>query len=116
MNRVKKRPQKVVVVGIIRSDRQKCPIIFVEANEKTNRLVHNKLLDRHVIPRVKVFYPEGKFVFQQDKAPSHNAAAVQAKLNQELGGARSRVVKQDVTFPVPIPQLARLPLLERFEG
>ena len=85
LNPVKKHPQKVLVVGVIGSDGQKCLTIFVDADEKIDRLVCSKLLDRRVIPWVKVIYPEGKFVFQQDNAPTHNAAAVQAKLARNLG-------------------------------
>ena len=85
-NPVNKHPQKVMVLGVIGSDGQKCPIIFVDANEKINRLVYEGLLDRHVIPWVKATYPEGNVVFQQDGAPAHNAAAVQVKLTEELGG------------------------------
>jgi len=85
-NPVNKHPQKVMVLGVVGSDGQKCPIIFIDANEKINRQVYEGLLDTHVIPWAKATYPEGNFVFQQDGAPAHNATAIQAKLTEELGG------------------------------
>ena len=81
-----KHPQKVMVLDVVGSDGQKCPIIFIDANEKINRQVYEGLLDTHVIPWIKATYPEGAFDFQQDGAPAHSATATQARLSEELGG------------------------------
>ena len=93
-----------MVLGVIGSDEQKSPTIFVDADGKIDRLVYEGLLDRPVIPWVKVTYPEGNFVFQQDVAPDHNIA-VQLKLAEELVGS-------SVTRPQP----ARLRHVERPAG
>lgn len=85
-NPVNKHPQKVMVLGVVGSDGQKCPIIFVNANEKIDSKVYGRLLDMHVIPWIKKTYPDGKFVFQQDGAPAHTSKSIQEKLHQELGG------------------------------
>ena len=44
---------EVIVLGVAGSDGQKCPIIFIDANEKINRQVYGGLLDTHVIPWIK---------------------------------------------------------------
>ena len=78
-----------MVLGVTGSDEQKSPTIFVDADVKTDRLVYDGLLDRSVIPWVKVTYPEGNFTFQQDVAPYHNIAVAKARLTEELGGLLS---------------------------
>ena len=78
-----------MVLGVIGSDEQKSPTIFVDDDGKIDRLVYEGLLDRPVIPRVKVSYPKGNFAFQQDIAPDHNIAVVEAKLTKELSGLLS---------------------------
>ena len=45
-----KRPQKVMVLSVIGSDGQKCPIIFFDADENIYRPVYEELLDRPIIP------------------------------------------------------------------
>ena len=55
-----------------------------------NRLVHEGFLDSHINPRVKTTCPKGHFAFQQQTAPFNNAAAVQAKLTEELAGPDHR--------------------------
>lgn len=55
-----------MVLGVIGSDEQKSPTIFVDADGKIDRLAYEVFLVRSVIPLVKVFYPEGNFAFQQD--------------------------------------------------
>ena len=86
-NPVNKHPQKVMVLGVVGSDGQRCPIIFVDANEKISKAVYERLLDRDVIPWILRTYPDGQFVFQQDGAPAHTAGSIQRKLTEELGGA-----------------------------
>ena len=75
-----------MVLGVIGSGGQKCPVIFVDANEKINRAVYERLLGTIVIPWIKATYPDGNFVFQQDGAPAHNPNAIQRKMSEELGG------------------------------
>ena len=49
-----KHPQKMMVLGIVGSDGQKCPIIFIDSNEKINRpSLRAGLLDTHMIPWIK---------------------------------------------------------------
>lgn len=85
-NPVNKHPQKVMVLGVVGSDGKKCPMIFIDANEKVNRAVYERLLDNDVIPWILKTYPDGNFVFQQDGAPAHTASSIQQKLTEELGG------------------------------
>ena len=47
-----KRPQKVMVLSVIGSDGQKCPIIFFDADENIYRPVYEGLLDRPIVPWV----------------------------------------------------------------
>ncbi len=44
-----KAPLKQMVLGVIGSDDQKCPIIFVSAGERVNADVHQDLLRKHVV-------------------------------------------------------------------
>ena len=75
-----------MVLGVVRSDGQKCPIILIDADKKINRQVYEGLMVTHMIPWIRGTYPEGNFVFQHDGVPTHSAAAIRAKLTEELGG------------------------------
>ena len=75
-----------MVLGVVGSDGQKCPVIFVNASEKIDSKVYGRLLDTHVIPWIKKAYPDGKFFFQQDGATAHTSKSSQEKLLRELGG------------------------------
>ena len=76
----------MMVLGAIGSYGKKCPIIFVDTDEKIYRIVYEGLLDRPVILWVKATYLEGNFTFQLDGAPDHKIAVGQAKLTKEVGG------------------------------
>ena len=52
----------------------------------TDRLVHEGFLDT----TIKATCPKGHVALQQHGAPSNNAAAVQTKLTEELGGPDHR--------------------------
>ena len=67
------------------SDVKKCPRIFIDAIEKVNIAVYERLLDNDVIPWILKTYPDGHFVSQQDGAPAHTASSIQQKLTEELG-------------------------------
>ena len=67
---------EVIVLGVAGSDGQKCPIIFIDANEKINRQVYEDPMITHMIPWIKGTYPEGNFIFQQDGALAHSAATI----------------------------------------
>jgi hypothetical protein len=48
-----KAPLKQMVLGVIGSDGQKCPIVFVSAGESVNADVYLDLLRKHVVPWIK---------------------------------------------------------------
>lgn len=79
-----KAPAKVMVLGVVGSDGQKCPIIFVDAGEKVNADVYCRLLAKHVVPWLQKTYPNGNYVFQQDGAPAHTARSTQRFLEENM--------------------------------
>ena len=104
-NPVNKNLQKVMVLGVVGSDGQKCPVIFVNASEKIDSKVYGRLLDTHVIPWIKKAYPDGKFFFQQDGATAHTSKSSQEKLLRELGG-ETHFWRKDM-WPPQSPDLTR---------
>jgi hypothetical protein len=79
-----KAPLKQMVLGVIGSDGQKCPIVFVSAGERVNADVYQGLLRKHVVPWIKRTYPDGNYVFQQDSAPAHTARTTQEFLTETM--------------------------------
>ena len=69
MNPVNSHPRKVRVLGEVGSDGKKCPIVFIDAYEKVNRTVYERLLDSDVIPWILNTNLDGNFVFQRDGEP-----------------------------------------------
>ncbi len=67
-----KAPLKQMVLGVIGSNGQKCPIVFVGAGERVNADIYQDLLQKHAVPWIQRAYPNGN-VFQQDSAPAHIA-------------------------------------------
>jgi hypothetical protein len=67
-----KAPLKQMVLGVIGSNGQKCPIVFVGAGERVNANIYQDLLQKHAVPWIQRAYPNGN-VFQQDSAPAHIA-------------------------------------------
>lgn len=72
-----KHPTQVMVLGILGSDGQRMPPYFFGPNEKINTECYYKVLRYTVLPWLKVKYPQGNYVFQQDGAPAHMSAKVQ---------------------------------------
>jgi hypothetical protein len=57
---------KQMVLGVISSDCQKCPIVYVSAGKRVNANVYQDLLRKHVVPWIQRTYSGGNYVFQQD--------------------------------------------------
>jgi DDE superfamily endonuclease len=79
-----KAPLKQMVLGVVGSDGQKCPPIFVAAGERINAAIYQELLRQHVVPWLKRTYPDGNYVFQQDSAPAHAARSTQDFLRENM--------------------------------
>ena len=78
-------------------------MIVIDANEKVNMAVYERLLDNDVIPWILKTYPGGNLVFQQDGAPVHTASSIQQKLTEKLGGEAHFWRKE--TWPLQSPHL-----------
>ena len=79
-----KHPASVMVLGIVASDGNKCPPIFIKEGVKINAQVYQKLMRYHVLPWLKATYPDGNYVFQQDSAPPHKAKTTQEWMKRNL--------------------------------
>jgi hypothetical protein len=73
-----------MVLGVIGSNGQKCPIVFVSAGERVNADVYQDLLRKHVVPWIQRTYPDGNYVFQQDSVPAHTARTTQEFLRETM--------------------------------
>ncbi len=62
-----------MVLGVVGSDGQKCPIIFIVAGERVNAVIYQDLLGQHVVPWIQRMYLDDNYVFQQDSVPAHTA-------------------------------------------
>ena len=62
-----------MVLGVVGSDGQKCPLYFIKEGLKVNAEVYKRILRTHVLPWLKAAYPDGKYIFQQDGARPHTA-------------------------------------------
>ena len=78
-----KHPAGVMVLGIIASDGNKCPPIFVPSGLKVTSDAYIELLQKFVLPWLKKNYPHGNFVFQQDGAPAHTSNKTQKWLQDQ---------------------------------
>ncbi len=74
-NEVSKVPKKIMVLRVVGSDGQKCPMVFVEEGEKVTAEVYIRLMKKHIIPWIRRTYPPGTYVFQQDGAHAYTARA-----------------------------------------
>lgn len=84
VNAFAKNPGKVMMLGVVGSDGQKCPAVFVAAGERLDAAAYQDLLRRHVVPWLKRAYPDGNYVFQQDGAPCHTANSTQQFLEENM--------------------------------
>ncbi len=80
-----KNPQKVMILGVIREDGKKCPLIFVPEGETLKAAGYIELLKR-----VKMWahsqYGIGKYIFTQDGARPHTANVTLAWLEENMPG------------------------------
>ena len=60
-----------MTLGIVSSDRRKCPIIVMKEKEKVDSLVYQKYFKKHFLPWLRKEFPDGNYVFQQDGARCH---------------------------------------------
>jgi len=79
-----KKPQSVMVLGVVGSDGKVCPPIFIPEGLRVNTEVYLRLLIDHVIPWIKANYQEGEYTFQQDSAPAHGSKKTQQFLSEEV--------------------------------
>ena len=79
-----KHSSKIMVLGVVGSDGQKCPPIFTSANEKINQDKYLEMLRQHVLPWLRRAYPGDMYVFQQDGAPAHTAEKTQDFLKSTM--------------------------------
>jgi hypothetical protein len=78
-----KAPVKQMVLGVIGSNGQRCPIVFVGAGERVNADIYQDLLQKHAVPWIQRAYPNSN-VFQQDSAPAHIAQTTQQYLKETM--------------------------------
>jgi hypothetical protein len=79
-----KHPASVMVLGIVTSDGNKCPAIFVLAGVKVNTEACIDLFETKMLPWLRKTYPKGNYVFQQDGAPAHTSKKTQQWLAMNL--------------------------------
>ncbi len=98
-----KHPASCMVLGIVCSDGQKPPPIFVPAGVKVNTEEYLRLLESKLLPWLKKTYPRGNYVFQQDGAPCHTS-----KRTQEWLGANFADFWDKTVWPPSSPDLSPL--------
>ena len=76
--------QKIMMLGVVGSDGQRCPPIFVAVGERLNAAAYQALLHQYVVPWLKRAYRGGQYVFQQDGAPCHTALSTRHFLEVEM--------------------------------
>ena len=82
-NFVCKNPLKVMVLGIVGSDGQKCPVIIMKEKEKVTSEVYQHYLRKTFLPWVREAYPDGNYVLQQDGASYHTSNSTAQFLREE---------------------------------
>lgn len=83
-NKKSKHPASIMVLGVVSSDGQKCPLVYLKSGERMDAARYQQLLQQHVVPWLKENFPEGNYVFQQDGAPVHTATSTQNFLAANL--------------------------------
>jgi hypothetical protein len=79
-----KAPSMQMVLGVVGSSGQKCPIVFVGTGKEVYVDVYQDLLRQHMVPWVQRTYPDGNYVFQQDSAPAHIVPTTHAFLRENM--------------------------------
>lgn len=79
-----KHPANVMVLGVVGSDGQKCPLFFFEKGFRMKADDYVRVMRTHVLPWLKRAYPDGNYVFQQDGAPAHTAEKSRRWLKNNL--------------------------------
>ena len=59
------------VLGVIGSDKQKCPPSFASANKVINKDKHMEVLIQHVMAWIRHVYTDVAYTFQQGSVPTH---------------------------------------------
>jgi hypothetical protein len=95
-----KHPAGVMVLGVVASDGNKCPAIFVPDGAKVNSEAYISLLESKVLPWLKKTYPAGNYVWQQDGAPAHTS-----RRTQEWLGANMSKFWDKTVWPPSSPDL-----------
>jgi transposase len=71
-----KHPAQVMVFGVVASDGKRMPPFFFKPGERVGADAYYKVLRYHVLPWLKVNYPNGDYVWTQDGALCHTAKKV----------------------------------------
>ena len=62
---------KISVLGVVDSDKQKCPPSFASANKVINKDKHMEMLIQHVMAWIRRVYTDGAYAVQQGSVPTH---------------------------------------------
>lgn len=79
-----KHPAGVMVLGLVASDGQKCPLIFVPDGGRVDSALYQRMLQEQVLPWLEKSFPNGNYVFQQDGAPAHTSVSTQQFLQSHV--------------------------------
>ena len=82
--RCTKHPAYIMVLGVVGSDGQKCPLYHFKQGMRMKATDYIRVMRTHVLPWLKRAYPEGNYVFQQDGARPHTADASRKWLQKNL--------------------------------
>ena len=59
------------MLGVVDSDKQKCPPSFASANKVINKDKHMEMLIQQVMDRIRRVYTDGAYAVQQGSVPTH---------------------------------------------
>lgn len=79
-----KNPASAMMFGLVASDGQKMPPVYIPSGVKVNTETYIEILNSKVKPWINLHYPDGNYVFQQDGAPPHTSKKTQAWLKDHL--------------------------------
>ena len=85
-----KHPSSVMVFGLVSSDGNTMPPVFIPAGVKVNTETYVDMLCTKVKTWVDSHYPDGNYVFQQDGAPVHTSKKTQEWLTLNLAAFWSK--------------------------
>ena len=81
-----KHPASIMFLGVVASNGEKAPPIFIPEGEKVNTESYISILEAKVLPWLKKTFPLNNYEFQQDGAPAHTSKRTQEWLAANLAG------------------------------